>query len=164
MAQYWIFKRIMTFRVPLMFLLSLILTGCAHSNRSAYNRIYEQRAASPASSQRMLVLTDPLDWFSSQDGGRYDIWLPQGIYHVEGQDDDYLYYQAPERVSLGKQKMSSEQDGKLYDGGIFISKNTSAKYSSGAYVDYENGRKLLLFFFDSRFTKQEGETWHYLSE
>jgi hypothetical protein len=90
--------------------------------------------------------------------------LPQGIYHVEGQDDDYLYFQAPERVSLGKQKMSSEQDGKLYDGGIFISKKAGTKYSSGAYVDYENGKKLLLFFFDSRFTKQEGKSWHYVNE
>ena len=100
-----------------------------------------------------------------QDGGRYDILLPQGIYHVEGQDGDYLYYLAPERVSLGKQKMSSEQDGKLYDGGIFVSKNAGSKYSSGAYVDYENGNKLLLFFLTSRFTKQGGaKSWHYLSE
>jgi hypothetical protein len=162
MAQYCVFKRTMIFRVSLMLLLPLILVGCA--THPASNRIYEQRAASSASSQRMLVLTDPLDWHSTQDGGRYDIWLPQGIYHVEGQDDDYLYYLAPERVSLGKQKMSSEQDGKLYDGGIFISKNAGAKYSSGAYVDYDNGKKLLLFFFDSRFTKQEGKSWHYLSE
>jgi len=164
MAQYWVFKRIMTLRASLIFLLVLILAGCADSTRSAYNRIYEQRTASSASSQHMLVMTDPLDWSSTQDGGRYDIWLPQGIYHVEGQDSDYLYYLAPERVSLGKQKMSSEQDGKAYDGGIFISKNASAKYSSGAYVDYDNGKKLLLFYFDSRFTKQEGKSWHYLSE
>ena len=154
----------MIFRASLVLLLTLILTGCVNSNRSAYNRIYEQRTALPASSQRMLVLSDSLDWSSIQDGGRYDIWLPQGIYHVEGQDDDYQYYQAPERVSLGKQKMSSDQDGKLYDGGIFISRNASSKYSAGAYVDYENGKKLLLFFFDSRFTKQEGKSWHYLGE
>ena len=152
----------MTIRVSLMFSLALFLIGCATHPPS--NRIYEQRAALPASSQRILVMTDPFSWHSTQDGGRRDISLPQGIYHVEGQDDDYLYYQAPERVSLGKQKMSSEQDGKLYDGGIFISKHAGSKYSSGAYVDYENGKKLLLFSFGSRFTKQEGKSWHYVNE
>jgi hypothetical protein len=31
-------------------------------------------------------------------------------------------------------------------------------------VDFKHRQKLLLFFFDSRFTKQEGDTWHYLDE
>jgi len=164
MAQYWPVMRLIIFRAALALLLVLFLTGCAHLFHPASTRIYEERAASPASAQRVLFLSEPLDWSSSVKGDRYDILLPQGIYHVEGRDDDYLYYLAPERVSLGKKKIFSDQDSGGYDGGIFISRNARSKYPSGAYIDYKNGNKLLLFFFDSRFTKKEGESWHYINE
>jgi hypothetical protein len=63
---------------------------------------------------------------------------------------------------LGKTKFFSKQDSRTYSGGIFVSKKTNPKaHSSGAYIDYEGGRKLLLFVFDSRFTGQEGKRWHY---
>jgi hypothetical protein len=44
---------------------------------------------------------------------------------------------------------------------IFISKGAGPKYSSGAYIDYVGGEKLMLFHFDSRFTGQEGKLWRY---
>ncbi len=125
------------------------------------NRIWEERAASTAIAHRSLVMSEPLDWFASENGDRHDIWLPQGTYHVEAEDHDYLYYKAPERVSLGQTKFFSAQDSRTYGGGIFISKSSGSKYSSGAYIDYEGGKKLLLFYFDSRFTGQEGKRWHY---
>jgi hypothetical protein len=128
---------------------------------SGSNRIWEERNAPAATAQRTLVMSEPLDWFASENGDRYDIWLPPGAYHVEAEESDYLYYKAPERVSLGKTKFFSAQDSRTYDGGIFISKSASSKYSSGAYIDYEGGKKLLLFCFDFRFTGQEGKRWHY---
>jgi len=80
-------------------------------------------------------------------------------------DGDYWYFRAPDRVSLGKTKRFSKQDSRTFNGGIFISKTTSPKaYSSGAYIDYEGGRKLLLFVFDFRFNGQEGKRWHYVEE
>ena len=110
-------------------------------------------------------MSEPLDWFASESGNRYDIWLPKGTYQVQAEDSDYWYFRAPERVSLGKTKVFSKQDGRTYDGGIFISKKTNPKaYSSGAFVDYEGGRKLLLFAFDFRFTGQEGKRWHFVGE
>jgi hypothetical protein len=148
-------------RVPFVLLLTLILTGCANLILPQSNRIWEERDAPSATAHRSLVMSEPLDWFASESGDRYDIWLPQGTYHVEAEDSDYLYYKAPNEVSLGKKKFFSAQDSRTYDGGIFISKNASSKYSSGAYIDYEGGKKLLLFYFDFRFTQQEGKRWHY---
>jgi hypothetical protein len=154
----------MIFRASSTLLLALVLSGCANLFHPVSTRIYEARPASSASAQTVLVMSEQLDWHSSTNGDRYDILLPQGIYHVEARDDDYLYYQAPERVSLGKKKIFADQGTDGYDGGIFISRKAGSKYSAGAYIDFKSHNKLLLFFFDSRFTKQEGKSWHYVSD
>ena len=125
------------------------------------NRIQEERAPAPATSHRSLVMSEPLDWFASESGNRYDIWLPQGAYHVEAEDSDYLYYKAPGAVSQREMKFFSGQDTSTCDGGIFISRNAGSRYSSGAYIEYKDGKKMLLFYFDFRFTGQEGKRWHY---
>jgi|CZKV01.1.fsa_nt_gi hypothetical protein len=152
----------MIMRISFILLLALSLTGCADLILPGTNRIHEERTASPATDHRTLVMSEPLDWFASESGDRYDIWLSQGTYHVEAEDSDYWYFRAPERVSLGKTALFSKQDSRTYDGGIFISKNSNPKaYPSGAYVDYEDGKMLLLFAFDARFSGQEGKRWHY---
>jgi hypothetical protein len=87
--------------------------------------------------------------------------MPPGAYHVEARDNDYTFYQAPGRISLGRKKGYSDQTDHAFDGGIFISRNAHAKYPSGAYTDLKNGKMLLLLFFDSRFARQEGKQWHY---
>jgi hypothetical protein len=151
----------MVLRVLAILLLALVLVGCADMILPQSNRIYEERTTSPATSDRQLILSAPLDWFASENGDRYDIFLPQGAYLVEAEDSDYLYYKAMARVTLGKKKLFSAQDNMPQGGGIFFSKSASSKYSSGAYVDYEDGKKLLIFFFDFRFTTQEGKRWHF---
>ncbi len=155
----------MTTRIFFVLLLALVLAGCANLILPGSNRIHEERTASPATSHRTLLMSEPLDWFASESGDRYDIWLPGGTYHVEAEDSDYWYFRAPEEVSLGKTKPFSKQESRRYDGGVFISKNTNPKtYPSGAFIEYEGGKKLLLFAFDFRFTGQEGKRWRYTDE
>jgi hypothetical protein len=154
----------MIMRISIMLLLALTLTGCANMILPQSNRIYEERTPSPATAHRSLVLSEPLDWFASENGDRYDIWLPQGTYRVQAEDGDYLYYEAPDKVALGKKKMFTAQDSMPQGGGIFFSKHDGTKYPSGAFVDFKDGEKLLVFYFDFRFTGQEGKRWHYVDE
>jgi hypothetical protein len=154
----------MPFRISIVLLLALILSGCADMILPGTNRIREERIVLPATAHRSLVMSEPLDWFASENGERYDVWLPQGTFHVEAQDNDYWYYKAPGKVSLGETPPFSNRDFRMFDGGIFMSRNPGSKYSSGAYIDYENGHKLLVFFFDSRFTGREGSKWYYINE
>ena len=154
----------MSARIFLLLSLALILTGCADMTDPGSKCIHEERTVSPASTHRSLVMSEPLDWCASAGKALYDIWLPQGTYHVEAEDSDYWYFRAPEKVSLGKSAFFSNQGSSTSDGGIFISKSDSSKYSSGAYIDNKSGKKLLLFHFDLRFTVQEGKRWHYVDE
>jgi hypothetical protein len=117
-----------------------------------------------ATSQRQLIVSEPINWSATVKGYRYEIKLPQGIYHVQARDDDYLYYQASEHVVLGKNKFFAGQDNNSLEGGIFISRHPGTLYSSGAYVDFKYHRKLLLFYFDWRFHHMEGDQWHYVGE
>lgn len=157
--------RVMITRVSFMLLLALVLAGCADMILPQSNRIWEERTVSSATAPRSLVMSEPLNWFASENGNRYDIWLPQGTYYVEAEDNDYWYFAAPGGVTMGKKKLFSAQDNMPQGGGIVISKKTNPKaYSSGAYVDYEGGRKLLVFYFDFRFTDQEGKRWHYIGQ
>jgi hypothetical protein len=146
-----------------LFALVLTLAGCVGPFRPS-TRIYEERASMVATSQRLLILSEQINWSSTVKGYRYEIQLPQGVYHVEARDDDYWYYVAPQQVSLGKNKFFADQDSNALDGGIFISRHPGAKYASGAYVDFKHHHKLLLFFFDWRFTRKEGDQWHYVEE
>jgi hypothetical protein len=150
----------MTARFLLMLLFALILDGCAEPNFPGTARIWEERTVSTLTSTNSLVMTSPLDWYASDQTGRYDVILPKGNYHLDAQDKDYSYYETSDNLSL-VHTTDGDQNSRLFNGGIYISRNPDAPHPSGAFIDYKNGHKLLVFCFDSRFMGQEGAGWHY---
>ena len=150
----------MSVRLLSILLLALILDGCATADYPGTQRIWVERPVSPFTSPRSLVMTGSLDWYSAEKDARYDVVLPKGEYRAAAQDKDYLYYEAQDNLSL-LHTTDADQDSKLFNGGIYISRNPDSRYQYGAYIDYKNGHKLLVFSFDSRFMGQEGNQWHY---
>jgi hypothetical protein len=150
----------MSARIFPILLLALVLNGCATPDYPGTKRIWVDRVASPATSHRSLVMVGALDWFSEEKADRYDVVLPKGAYHVVAQDKDYLYYEAQDNLTL-LHTTDSDQDSRLFNGGIYLSQSPDSQYQYGAYIDYKNGHKLLIFSFDSRFMGQEGAGWHY---
>jgi hypothetical protein len=153
-------NRTMAVRIFFILLLALVLNGCATTDYPGTKRIWVDRAVSPATSPRSLVMTGSLDWYSEEQSERYDVVLPKSTYHVVAQDQDYLYYQTQDNLTL-LHTTDSGQNSRLFNGGIYISRNPDSKYPYGAYIDYKNGDKLLIFSFDSRFMGEEGSIWHY---
>jgi hypothetical protein len=150
----------MAVRILFMLLLALVLNGCATPDYPGTKRIWVEREVSPVTSPHTLVMVGPLDWYSQEKTERYDVVLPKGAYHVVAQDRDYLYYETQDNLSL-LHTTDADQNSRLFNGGIYISRNPGSQYQYGAYVDYKNGHKLLIFSFDSRFMGQEGSVWHY---
>jgi hypothetical protein len=150
----------MSVRILFILLLALILNGCATPDYPGTQRIWVDCAVSPLTSPRSLVMVGSLDWFSQERIERYDVVLPKGAYRLVAQDRDYLYYESQDNLSL-LHTTDSDQNSRLFNGGIYISRNPSSKYPYGAYIDYKKGHKLLVFSFDSRFMGQEGSGWHY---
>ena|ERR1700733_3210953 len=153
-------NRMMFVRIFFILLLALVLDGCATPDYPGTQRIWEERVVSPSTSHRSLVMVGSLDWFSEEKGERYDVVLPKGDYHLVAQDKDYVYYGAQDNLTL-LHTIDSDQKSRLFNGGIYVSQNPDSKYQYGAYIDFKNGHKLLIFCFDSRFMGQEGSQWHY---
>lgn len=149
-----------TGRILFILLLALVLNGCATPDYPGTQRIWIERAVSPFTSHRSLVMVGSLDWYSEEKIERYDVVLPKGDYHVVAQDKDYLYYEAQDNLSL-LHTVDSDQNSRLFNGGIYMARDPGSKYPYGAYIDYKNGHKLLVFSFDSRFMGQEGSVWRY---
>jgi hypothetical protein len=150
----------MTGRFFFILLLALVLNGCATPDYPGTKRIWVERVVSPFTSHRSLVMVGALDWYSVEKADRYDVVLPKGTYRVVAQDKDYLYYETPDNLTL-LHTTESDQNSRLFNGGIYLSRNPDSLYQYGAYIDYKNGHKLLVFSFDSRFMGQEGADWHY---
>jgi hypothetical protein len=150
----------MPIRLLFIWLLALLLNGCATPDYPGTQRIWVERPVSPLTSHRSLIMVGSLDWYSAEKDARYDVVLPKGEYRPTAQDKDYLYYEAQDNLTL-LHTTDSDQDSKLFNGGIYISQNPDSRYQYGAYIDYKNGHKLLVFAFDSRFMGQEGNQWHY---
>jgi hypothetical protein len=150
----------MSARIFFILLLALVLNGCATPDYPGTKRIWVERTVSPVTSQCSLVMVGSLDWYSEERAERYDVVLPKGNYRVAAQDQDYLYYEAQDNLSL-LHTTDLGQDSRLFNGGVYVSRNPASKYPYGAYIDFKNGQKLLVFSFDSRFMGQEGTQWHY---
>jgi hypothetical protein len=150
----------MPVRILFILLLALVLNGCATADYPGTKRLWVERAVSPAASPRTLVMVGSLDWYSEEKGERYDVVLPKSTYRVVAQDQDYFYYETQDNLTL-LHTTDLGQNSRLFNGGIYLSRNAGSPYQYGAYVDYKNGHKLLIFSFDSRFMGQEGSNWHY---
>ena len=115
-------------------------------------------------SERLLILQEPLTRNAHERGGmdRYDYHLLTGSYRLESEDSDYLYFEGASKITVVTQKTGQPQDSRDLSGGIFIAKQgSSSQYLGGAFIDWDNGKKLLLVTFDSDFFGAEGRFWHY---
>jgi hypothetical protein len=150
----------MPVRFLFVLLLALVLNGCATPDFPGTKRIWVERTVSPLTSQRTLVMVGSLDWYSAEKVERYDVVLPKGSYRLVAQDQDYSYFEAQDNLSL-LHTTDEGQNSRLFNGGVFISRNAGSQYQYGAFIDFKKGHKLLVFSFDSRFMGQEGNQWHY---
>lgn len=151
-------------RLFIVVLLAVLADGCASPRYPGTSRLWEMRAPVADTTGPAIVFTGPLDWYVVESDERYDAVLPAGTYPLEAQDNDYRYYKSPNPISLVQSTSEFDRNVQPFAGGLFLAKNAGAKYSSGAYVEYKDGHKLLVLSFDYRFMGQEGTTWHYKKE
>ena len=145
----------------LIFLFSLVATfsGCMSPITPGSPRIWEERTVSNPVSSQGLELREPLNWFAKEFLDRYDIFLPAGKYVLEADDADYLYFGAPQKIGYVVAKSGALPDSRQLAGGIFLAKSDRAAHPAGAYIAWDDGKRLLLMRFDYAFTTQKGKRW-----
>ena len=142
-------------------IVALLLAGCVGVSLGT-PRIWQERQIKTLESADRLILLTWVRRSAHESSDRYDIELLKGEYRLRAEDNNYLYYECQEKIHLVVQKAGKQADGRYMKGGIFIAKpQTNASYPGGAYIDWDDGKKLLLVSFDSDFFGFEGKCWHY---
>jgi hypothetical protein len=61
---------------------------------------------------------------------------------------------------MSVKELLTAEDGRQMQGGIFIAKDLKlSKYSAGGYIDWTDGKMLLVMSFPPSFTREEGDKW-----
>jgi hypothetical protein len=124
-------------------------------------RISEERAATTISTSSNLELADDLHVWAVDGGGKkYNLYLPKGIYVAAAEDNQYVYYKAPSKIGMSVKELLVAEDARQMQGGIFLAKDLKlSKYSAGGYIDWTDGKMLLVMSFPPSFMREEGEKW-----
>jgi hypothetical protein len=153
-----------TFRFALLGVLTL-LAGC-FGPAFEPRKIWEERVITASSSPSNLELIDDLHAWAVEGGGKkYNLYLPKGIYVAAAEDDRYVYYKAPSAIGMSVKTLLAAEDARQVQGGIFLAKDLKlSKYSAGGYIDWTDGRMLLVMSFPPSFMREEGEKWRRLAK
>lgn len=142
-----------------------VLAGC-FGPAFEPRKIWEERVATSISTPSGLELIDDLHVWAVEGGGkRYNLYLPKGIYVAAAEDDGYVYYKAPAKIGLSVKELLAAEDARQFKGGIFVAKGLQpSKYSAGGYIDWTDGKMLLVMAFPPSFMREEGEKWRRVSK
>jgi hypothetical protein len=100
----------------------------------------------------MVFLDDPVRT-------AHGIRLLDGTYALEAEDDDYLYYRAPQKIEYRVFKNGAVVDGRFLPGGIYFSNAFLSLVLAGAYLTVDDTHKTLMWKLGLEFIHLEGSKW-----
>jgi hypothetical protein len=114
-----------------------------------------------AQSSKTLTLNEAMVFFDQ--GGflspNRGLRLREGTYILEAEDDDYLYYKAPQQIEYRVFRDGKVVDGRFLPGGIYLSKSLSILNPAGAYLAVDDTHKTLMWKLGTEFLHFEGSKW-----
>jgi hypothetical protein len=121
----------------------------------------EKRQVAPITDEKKTVmLSEPIVWL---DAPAYHaakgVRLPQGLYTLEAEDDDYLYFRAPSPLEMRILQDGRPVEGPDIPGGLAIGKILFPMLSPVAYIDVDSDHKMLVMKLGFDFTQMRGKQW-----
>ncbi|WP_136798817.1 MULTISPECIES: hypothetical protein [Desulfosediminicola] len=138
----------------------LTLGGCGVTRLSPIEDL-EQKVQSIDYSTKKIVLMEPMIWLDSRDA-ESGIILPQGIYQLEAESGNYLYFAAPDYIEYRTLREDNEPDRRFLFGGLFLSKKSHKRIPAGAYYSISDLNKVHFWRLGDDFIEMEGEQWQKL--
>lgn len=142
-------------------LFALLITGGCGVTRLSPIEDLDQQVESVGYSTKRIVLVESMIWLDSRDA-RSGIILPQGIYQLEAESRDYLYFAAPDFIEYRTLRKDTEPDRRFLFGGLFVAKQLRRKIPAGAYYSISELEKVHIWRLGSDFIEMEGERWQRL--
>jgi len=81
-----------------------------------------------------------------------------GTYVMEAEDDDYVYYRAPDQIEY-RVFRNGRPDGRFMPGGIYFNKALISLVPAGAYLTVDGTHKTLTWKLGAEFIRLEGDKW-----
>lgn len=137
-----------------------ILWGCSATRLSPIEDL-EQQVQGVDYSTKRIVLIEPMIWLDSRDA-QSGIILPRGVYLLEAESRDYLYFAAPDYIEYRTLRENNEPDRRFLFGGLFLAKKRYNMIPAGAYYSISDLDKVHIWRLGSDFIEMEGEQWQKL--
>lgn len=146
--------------VAILLLPLTIMWGCSVAKVSPIVD-QEKRVQHVCYSTKRIVLPEPMIWLESREA-KSGIILPQGVYQLEAESKNYLYFAAPDYIEYRTLIEGSEPDRRFLFGGLFLAKKQYNSIPAGAYYSISDLDKVHIWRLDSDFIEMEGERWQKL--
>lgn len=119
----------------------------------------ERRVVSTADATKTITLSEPIVWLNAPaHRASKGIRLPQGVYQLEAEDDDYWYFRAPAAIEMRLLRDGQPVEGPDIPGGVALGKSTLPT-SPAAYIDVDGTRKMLVMKLGYDFVQMRGKQW-----
>ena len=120
----------------------------------------ESRAVTATSDQNKTIqFKESMVWYDKATNPTKGILFPDGMYTLEAEDTDYLYFRAPRQFDYRFFTNGEETDRKLINGGLYLSKTFLTAVPAGAYISIDDTNKTLTWKLGGDFLLMEGEKW-----
>lgn len=89
----------------------------------------------------------------------HGIRFPPGLYVLEAEDADYLYFRSPKPLELRIFKDGKMVDGRDIPGGIMLTKHLLSLVPGAGYIDDTGTNKIMLWKLGANFLQLKGTNW-----
>lgn len=120
----------------------------------------EQRKVAPLTDEsKTVTLTEPIVWLNAPaHRASKGLRLPQGLYSLEAEDEDYLYFRAPAPIEMRVLQDGRPVEGPDVAGGLALGR-ALLPVSPAAYIDADAHHKMLVMKLGYDFLRMRGKEW-----
>jgi len=111
-----------------------------------------------ADASRNVSVIGGMVWYDT-DPATHGIRYPAGVYVLEAEDADYLYFRSPAPLELRVFKSGKMIDGREIPGGLMLSKHTLSLIPGAGYIDDTDSKKLMIWKLGGNFLRLKGKSW-----
>ncbi|MFY9923769.1 MAG: hypothetical protein WAK51_04745 [Opitutaceae bacterium] len=107
---------------------------------------------------KTVTVVGGMVWYDSEPA-THGIRFPPGVYVLEAEDADFLYFRSPKALELRIFKDSKMVGVRNIPGGLMLSKHLISMVPGAGYVDESGSNKMMLWKLGARFLQLKGKNW-----
>lgn len=121
----------------------------------------DERSVVPVSAgSKTVTFVEPVVWLDAPGKlASRGVRLPPGVYRLEAENDQYLYFRAPQPIEMRVLKDGQIVDGRDIPGGLALAKGTLNPVPAVTYIDVDQNRKMHVMKHGFDFIQMRGKQW-----